>query len=213
MQEMQGTQFRFQGQEDPLEEVMATHSRILAQRIPWTEEPGGLQSMGLQRVRYNWRDWASTTQDLDNFMSGTRSGRPWRVQSGVKVPRSVVCCCLGALLAVPQKASSPGRWEGGPGLFQLGRCTTWALCQVAKKLWSPSCLQPPGIVPLVWEEAGNKEHSGRRLEPLHVSSSTIPYPAAHLWLFTSSKAGFPALKMKGSPFPEQLTRRSLAQQH
>ena len=38
------------GREDPLEEGMATHSGILAWRIPWTEEPGGLQSMGSQRV-------------------------------------------------------------------------------------------------------------------------------------------------------------------
>ena len=37
------------GQEDPLEEEMATHSSILAWKIPWTEEPGGLQSMGSQR--------------------------------------------------------------------------------------------------------------------------------------------------------------------
>ena len=42
------------GQEDPLEKEMATHSSILAWRIPWTEEPGGLQSMGSQRVRHNW---------------------------------------------------------------------------------------------------------------------------------------------------------------
>ena len=41
------------GWEDPLEEGMATHSSILAWRIPWTEEPGGLQSMGSQRVRHN----------------------------------------------------------------------------------------------------------------------------------------------------------------
>ena len=41
------------GQEDPLEKEMATHSSILAWRIPWTEEPGMLQSTGLQRVRYN----------------------------------------------------------------------------------------------------------------------------------------------------------------
>ena len=41
------------GQEDPLEEGMATHSSILAWRIPWTEEPGGLQSMKLQRVRHD----------------------------------------------------------------------------------------------------------------------------------------------------------------
>ena len=38
------------GQEDPLEKAMATHSSILAQEIPWTEEPGRLQSMGSQRV-------------------------------------------------------------------------------------------------------------------------------------------------------------------
>ena len=43
----------FLGQGDPLEKEMATHSSILAWRIPWREEPGGLQSMGLQRVRYN----------------------------------------------------------------------------------------------------------------------------------------------------------------
>ena len=41
------------GWEDPLEKRMAAHSSILAWRIPWTEEPGGLQSMGLQRVRHN----------------------------------------------------------------------------------------------------------------------------------------------------------------
>ena len=41
------------GQEDPLEEETATHSSILAWRIPWTEEPGQLQSMGSQRVRHD----------------------------------------------------------------------------------------------------------------------------------------------------------------
>ena len=50
MPEMQETRVRSLGQEDPLEEGMATHSSILAWKIPWTEEPGGLQSMGLQRV-------------------------------------------------------------------------------------------------------------------------------------------------------------------
>ena len=48
---MQETWVQSLGQEDPLEEGMATHSSVLAWRIPWTEEPGGLQSMGLQRVR------------------------------------------------------------------------------------------------------------------------------------------------------------------
>ena len=48
MQEMQQMWVRSLGQEDPLEEGMATHSNILARRIPWMEEPGRLCSMGLQ---------------------------------------------------------------------------------------------------------------------------------------------------------------------
>ena len=47
---MQETQVQSLGQEDPLEKEMATHSSILAWRIPWTEDPDGLQSMRLQRV-------------------------------------------------------------------------------------------------------------------------------------------------------------------
>ena len=50
MQKMWETQVRSLGQEDPLEEEMATHFSILAWEIPWTEEPGGLQSKGSQRV-------------------------------------------------------------------------------------------------------------------------------------------------------------------
>ena len=50
---MQETQFQSLGQEDTLEKEMATHATILAWGIPWTEEPGGLQSMGSQRVRYD----------------------------------------------------------------------------------------------------------------------------------------------------------------
>ena len=50
---MQETWVRSLGQEDLLEEEMATHSGILAWKIPWMEEPGGLQSMGSQRVRHD----------------------------------------------------------------------------------------------------------------------------------------------------------------
>ena len=50
---MQETQVPSLGQEDPLEERMATHSSFLAWRIPWTEEPSGLQSMWSQRVRHD----------------------------------------------------------------------------------------------------------------------------------------------------------------
>ena len=51
---MQETWIWFLGQEDPLEKGMTTHSSLLAWEIPWTEQPGGLQSMGSQRVRHNW---------------------------------------------------------------------------------------------------------------------------------------------------------------
>ena len=50
---VQETQIQSLGWEDPLEKEMATHSSILAWKISWTEEPGGLQSMGSQRVRHN----------------------------------------------------------------------------------------------------------------------------------------------------------------
>ena len=60
------------GQEDPLEEGMATHSSILAWRIPWTEEPGGLQFMGSQRVRH---DWMTNTQTQLGYYK--ISGQTW----------------------------------------------------------------------------------------------------------------------------------------
>jgi len=50
---MQETGVRSLGWEDPLEKGMATHSNILAWKIPWMEEPGGLQSMGSKRVRHD----------------------------------------------------------------------------------------------------------------------------------------------------------------
>ena len=48
------------GLEDPLEEGMATHSRILAWRIPWTEEPARPQSLGLQKIRHDWSNFSCT---------------------------------------------------------------------------------------------------------------------------------------------------------
>ena len=58
VQEPQEMQVRSLGREDPLEEGMATQPSILAWRIPWTEEPGGLQAMGLQSVGHDWSSWA-----------------------------------------------------------------------------------------------------------------------------------------------------------
>ena len=55
VQETQEMQVQSQGQEEPLEEGMSTHSSILAWRIPWTDKPGSLQSKGSQRVRHDYK--------------------------------------------------------------------------------------------------------------------------------------------------------------
>ena len=62
---MQETQVQSLGWEDPMEKEMANLSSILAWRIPWTEKPGGLQSMGSQRVGY---DSVTNTQIHNNLM-------------------------------------------------------------------------------------------------------------------------------------------------
>ena len=63
------------GWEDPLEKEMATHSSILAWQIPWTGEPGGLQSMGSQRVGHDWA--MSLSGDLENILSTMFHGFQW----------------------------------------------------------------------------------------------------------------------------------------
>ena len=65
MQEMPKIRVRSLGWEDPLEEEMAAHSSVLAWRIPWTEEPGGLQSIGLKE---------SDTKQLSTHMHILRCG-------------------------------------------------------------------------------------------------------------------------------------------
>ena len=66
VQETQETCVQSQGQEDPQEEAMATHSGILAWRIPWTEEPGRIQSMRLQRAGQDLSTHAHTLVWKDN---------------------------------------------------------------------------------------------------------------------------------------------------
>ena len=88
MQETHEMRVRSLGQEDPLKQEMATHSSILAWRTPWTEEPGGLQSIGLQRVRHDWtlthttsfiiQYWIQTDKKL-HFKS-TVYGTPWTME-------------------------------------------------------------------------------------------------------------------------------------
>ena len=93
IQETQETQVLSLGWEDPLEEGMATHSSTLAGRIPWTEEPGGLQSMGLQRVEHDWttqhahkdsRGWDGQIASLTWMWAN--SGRYWRTGESGMLP-------------------------------------------------------------------------------------------------------------------------------
>ena len=67
MQEMKETGVQSLGREDPLEEEMATHSSTLALRIPWTEEPGGLQPMGSQSVEHDLARTHTHTHPKDHL--------------------------------------------------------------------------------------------------------------------------------------------------
>ena len=68
MRETQKTRVQSLGWEDPLEEDMATHSSVLAWRIPWTEEPGGLESMGSQRVGHDCSDLALSCPTIPRML-------------------------------------------------------------------------------------------------------------------------------------------------
>ena len=69
---MQETWVQSLGWEDTLEEGVATHSSILAWILPWIEESGGLQSMGLQRVRHDWATKHITAQYKSSIMLNVR---------------------------------------------------------------------------------------------------------------------------------------------
>ena len=88
---MQETQVQSLGQEDPMENEMATHSSVLAWRIPWTEEPGGLQSMGSQRVGYAWATntcpGGPVVMTLPSSAGGTGLIPGW----GTKIPHATGC--------------------------------------------------------------------------------------------------------------------------
>ena len=75
---MQKTRVQSLGQEDPLEKEMATHSSTLAWKIPWMEEPGGLQSVGSQRVRH---DWVTSLHSLQNTHFMYINSWRWRPRS------------------------------------------------------------------------------------------------------------------------------------
>ena len=69
-------QVRSLGWEDPLEEGMATHSSVLAWKVPWTEEPGRPESVGSRRVRHEWSDYARTHTHSKESWNWPGSGMP-----------------------------------------------------------------------------------------------------------------------------------------
>ena len=78
------------GWKDPLEKWMAIHSSVHAWRIPWTEEPGGIQSMWLQRVRYDWVTNTHTLSDFFQFPLGpwfSPAVLEWRMAGYLEVKR------------------------------------------------------------------------------------------------------------------------------
>ena len=103
---MQETQFQSLGREDPLEKEWVTHSSILAWRIPWTEEPSRLQSMGLQRVRHN-----CATNSLFHF-SYTHTYTHTGFGGGSNSEEST--CSAGDTGLIPGWGRSPGELNGYP---------------------------------------------------------------------------------------------------
>ena len=104
--------------EDPLEEGMATRSSVLAWRIPWTEEPGGLHSMGSQRVRHDWAHTHTHTQAtryvLKRAVSKVTWGwirNPWLLWISV-APRLARTCPAGWTCHFPPGISSSRQITG-----------------------------------------------------------------------------------------------------
>ena len=76
------TWVQFLGWEDPLEKEMATHSSTLAWRIPWTKDPGRLQSMGSQRVRHNWATSLSFFRSYRDYTEKWELSGQWALATG-----------------------------------------------------------------------------------------------------------------------------------
>ena len=96
MQETQEVWVLSLGQVDPLQEEMTTHSSILAWKIPWTKEPGGLQSMGSQRVGQNWetehscsRRGKANTENQEKVFS-----KSWFASQFILGPSEVLNLCV-----------------------------------------------------------------------------------------------------------------------
>ena len=135
MQEMQVWSL---GQKDPLEKKMATYSSVLALKMPWTEQPGGLQSMGLQRVRYNW----AYMHSRGIYMRSEKSEQKlWNLFFKIIIVLSKLQSCH-----ISQEGHSQKRWLSfSPsiafhssckyGLYNLPGCSVHGLFQTRRLDW------------------------------------------------------------------------------
>ena len=129
------------GWEDPLEEGMAPHSSILARKIPWTEEPGGLQSMGSLRVGHNWAPslslftfmhWRRKWQPAPAFcLENPRGREAWRAVQSMSSQQDVT--------------EQPSTAQPQPSSLTLQLLLTQA---AASWVPSPSCLFPSEFTPI-----------------------------------------------------------------
>ena len=187
------------GQKDLLEEEMATHFSILAWEIPWTEEPGGLQSMGLQRFGH---DLATEQQqqrrdlypDIQPTVGQKEIGhlqdRSHQHQHGEDVWDSPLPSCLFPEIASPGRKifhreahiSSQVCWMssyGGGSCKQEGR--NWLLgmqCDMERVLWGALAHFPPKPGSLLWDaqwpDTGPKHRTHKRENPGGLLPSTSP---------------------------------------
>ena len=169
------------GREDPLEEGMATHSSILARRIPWTEEPGGLQSMGLQRVGHDWvikHMYYINNKAQKKFSAATKThyelkldaqGLPW-VDESVPVPLVQGLGPLsppeqGFLTCEPQTSGhtsshtvlSVSLWDTGRVIF-IAQVRKWVFRSAHKLDW--------GLTAGIWLQPGFSCHIYQTAGPL-----------------------------------------------
>ena len=178
---------------------MATHSGILAWRIPSTEEPGGLQSRGSQRVGHDWSDWAHTqTAQAKLFSAEARRStwlwrRQWKCTPSLSVPTAIPAIPIFSVLLYAlgphQRASClpasgwshsagtpAGEW--GKKENRMENLFTWfPLCRTAAPSLSLDqrsrrslCLQTPVLPPLA---SSDIEHSSSRCSPPQ-GTCTVP---------------------------------------
>ena len=170
------------GQEDPLEKEMATRSSILAWRLSWTEEPGGLQSTGSQRVRHNWA--TNTLSTVCGYCAGTwrthapspnalNSSMRWVFWSPFCDETKVLCC---------QRSSRKQ-------MVHLGAFKEWALHRGVNRIEGIQVPMEPGGVSNSWKSLAPLGLKGRRRERLTQTGDswsqgrvkTLSYDKAGRW--------------------------------